>query len=103
MRNKQIGKSELALQSREKVDDLGTDADIEGRNWFVADNELWPQCECTSYDDALPLAAAKLVGITAHRRRIEANRTKEIRDLGSNIVFPVLRECAGIRSPVLMN
>ena len=102
MRNKQICKAEVALQSRQKVDDLRTDADIKRRDWFIADNKLWPQCERTSYDDALPLAAAKLVGVTAHRRRIEANRAKEIRDLRSNIRFPVCG-FTGIRAAVLMN
>jgi hypothetical protein len=103
MRDKQICKSEVALQSCEKVDDLGTDADIKGRDWFVADNKLWPQCECTSYDDALPLAAAKLVGVTLHRGRVEANRKKKIRDSGSKIVFSVFCGFAGLRSPLLMN
>jgi len=102
MRNKQICKSEVALQSREKVDDLCTDANIKRRDGFVADNKLRPQCECTSYDNALPLSAAKLVWVTAQRRRVEANRTQEITNLGS-IVFPVSRGLAGIGSPVLMD
>lgn len=41
VRDEEIGEAEVALQLGKQVDDLGSDADVEGGDGFVGDNELW--------------------------------------------------------------
>src|SRR5207248_10918648 len=79
-----VGQAELALQLCQEVYYLGAHADIEGRNWLVADNELRPQRQGSSDHDALPLAPAELVGIAAHRRLIKAHCFQEFFEPRSN-------------------
>ena len=38
--DEQVGQSKLVLQVFQKIDDLGLDGYIQGRNWLIADNEL---------------------------------------------------------------
>lgn len=64
MGDEEVGERELLLQPLQERDDLGLDRDVEGGDWFIADEEARGKSERSSNSDALPLAAAKFVGKT---------------------------------------
>ena len=73
MRDEDEGEAHFAAQLIQKCYDLRLNRDIEGRDRFVADDELGFQCQCAGNRDPLPLTARELVRITAHMFRREAH------------------------------
>ncbi len=71
--DEQVGQAELFLQTLEQVYDLGGDADVEGADGLVGDDEAGTQGEGAGDADALALAAAELVGIAAQGADVEAD------------------------------
>ena len=59
------GEAELLLQVLEDVEDLRLDRDVEGRDRFVADDELGFERECAGDGDALLLPARHLPRIVS--------------------------------------
>ena len=41
MRDEEVGEIEFFLQIHQEIDDLGLHRDIQGADWFVADDEFW--------------------------------------------------------------
>ncbi len=82
VRDEQIGQAEVALQLRQQVDDLRSDADVEGGNRFVAHNELRPQREGAGDADALALSAGEFVRIARACRFVEAHGAQQFGDAG---------------------
>jgi len=72
--NEEVSKVELFLKVHQKVDDLGLNRDIEGTDWFVANDELRFDGEGPGNADALALASAKFVGEAAGVGRVEADK-----------------------------
>jgi hypothetical protein len=72
--NEEVSKVELFLEVHQKVDDLGLNRDIEGTDWFVANDELRFDGEGPGNADALALASAKFVGEAASVGRVEADK-----------------------------
>ena len=64
--DEQVGELEFLLEASQQVQDLGLDGDIQGRDGLIGNDQLWPQGKGPGYADALPLAAAELVGIAVH-------------------------------------
>lgn len=71
--NEQVGQAVLALDVPEQVDHLGLDADIEGADRFVADDELRFHGQRSGDADALTLSPAELVGVSIAHVWIEAD------------------------------
>src|SRR5258708_33016203 len=78
VRDKQVGKSEVALKLREEIHDLRADADVEGRNRLIAHDEFWLKRQSAGDDDALALSSAELVGIAAAGGSVEAEGAVEL-------------------------
>ena len=57
MRDKEIGQIELILQFLEKVDHLGLDRNIQGRNGLITDNKGRLKSQSTGHANALALSA----------------------------------------------
>jgi len=72
--NEEVSKVELFLEVHQKVDDLSLNRDIEGTDWFVANDELRFDGEGPGNADALALASAKFVGEAASVGRVEADK-----------------------------
>ena len=68
VRDEQVGQAEIALKVFQQIHDLGADADVERRDWFVGDDELGAQSQRACDSDALPLASAEFVRIAPQRR-----------------------------------
>src|SRR5437667_10635685 len=66
MRDEDQGHARLALDVLEEIEILGLDGDLAVSRRLVADDEPWPSRQRDGADDALPHAAAHLVGILAH-------------------------------------
>ena len=75
-----IGEAHLILQLLQEVEDLGLDGDIEGGDRFVGDDEIGLADEGACDADALALAAAEGMGVTAHDLGGEANETEGVGD-----------------------
>ena len=71
--DEKIGKAELALELCHEVDDLRPDADIQGGNWFVGDDELGAKGESAGDSDSLALTAAEFVRKSTRSRLVEAD------------------------------
>src|ERR1700730_7815111 len=71
--DEEIGQAEVALELGEEVYDLRADADIEGGDWFVGDDEPGTQREGAGDADALALSAAEFVGEAAQDGLVEAD------------------------------
>ena len=80
MGDEEVGEAEVALELREEVDDLGADADVEGGDGLVADDELGPEGEGTGDSDPLALASGELVRIAGARGFVEADGAEEFGD-----------------------
>src|ERR1700722_7051114 len=77
VRDEEISQANLALQLRQQIDNLRSDADIQRRNEFVRDNELGAQGQGAGDSDALPLSAAELVRKPGQDGRVEADGSKQ--------------------------
>ena len=62
MRDEEVGEAEVALELGQQVDDLGADADIEGGDRLVADDEFRAEREGAGDSDALALASGNSWG-----------------------------------------
>ena len=67
-------KSEPFLQSDQQIDDLRTDRNIEGTDRFITDDQPRLQYQSPRDTDPLTLSAGKLVRISVHLCRFEANQ-----------------------------
>src|SRR5580700_6024885 len=72
VRDEKVSQAEVALQLREQVNDLRSDADIERGDWFVGHDELRSQSEGAGDADALALPSAEFVRKAQQNRFIEA-------------------------------
>jgi hypothetical protein len=61
--DEEIGQLEFALQSRQQIKDLRLDRHIERADRLVGDDEFRVERQRAGDADALPLAAAELMGI----------------------------------------
>jgi len=77
MRDEEVGQSEVALQLRQQVDDLGANADVERGDGFVAHDEPGAKGEGSGYADALPLSAGEFMGVAAEGGFVEAHGAQE--------------------------
>ena len=73
MRDEEVGEGEFALEIAEEVDDLRADADVEGGDGLVEDEEFGAKGEGAGDVDALALAAGEFVGIAGHGGVVEAD------------------------------
>ena len=71
MGDEQVGDPELALESLEKVDDLGLDRDVQGAYWFVTDNKIGLDGQRPCDADTLALPAREFVRVAVHECRVE--------------------------------
>ena len=62
MCNEDIGDTQIILQLLEQVQDLGLNRDIQGGDWFVADDQFRLACKCTGNSNPLTLPTGELVG-----------------------------------------
>ena len=61
---------------------MSADADVEGRDRLIADDEFRPQSECAGYADALTLSAGEFVRVAEPGRFVEPDRAQEFGDAG---------------------
>src|SRR5258706_5443898 len=80
VRDEEISQSEVALELSEQVDDLRADADVEGGDRFIGDDEFGPQREGAGDADALPLPTAEFVRKALQNRVVEAHGAEEFDD-----------------------
>src|SRR5918994_6073848 len=73
VRNEQVSEAEVALQSKEQIDHLGLNRNVEGRNGLVGNDQTWPECKGPGDADPLPLPAGELVRQHSHLVAIEAD------------------------------
>ena len=78
VRDEEVGKAEVALEFFEQVHDLRADADIEGGDRLVTDNEFGTQDQGAGNADALTLSARKFMRIAAEGRFVEADGAQDI-------------------------
>ena len=76
--DEQVAETEPFLQHLEQVDDLRLDRNVECRDRFVGDDQFGPDGQGPGDADALPLAAAELVGIPAGVRGVKAHRFEQV-------------------------
>jgi hypothetical protein len=74
--DKNVGKSEFALEFLQQEKDLRADGDVESGNRFVGDDELGLEDQRARDADALALATGKFVGIALHGFLGEADAAK---------------------------
>ena len=70
------------MQLLEQIDDLSADADVEGGDGFVGDDELGTQGEGTGDADALALSAGELVGVALAGGLVQAYGAQQFGDTG---------------------
>ena len=85
MRNEQVGKSEITLQLRKQVDDLGADADVERGYRLVANNEFGAKGEGAGNADALPLSAGEFMRVAAEGGFVEAHSAQEFDNAAAKV------------------
>ena len=78
--DEKVGEAEFVLEVLEKVEDLGLDADVEGGDGFVADDEFGIETQGAGNTDALALAAGKLVGVTVGVVALQADFDEQVGD-----------------------
>jgi hypothetical protein len=86
VRDEEVGQTEAHLELAEEIQDLGLNRDVEGRDGFVANEELRPGGERTSDADALLLTARELVRIAVLERAIEPDALEELEHAGAALV-----------------
>ena len=81
MGDKKIGQIKFFLKVFQKVDDLGLDGDIQGRDRLVADDKTRLDRQGPGHPDPLPLPAAEFMGIAIPHGRIQTHHLEQIRGL----------------------
>ena len=85
VRDKDVGKPELALQLLEQQQNLRAYGNIQRRNGFVGDHKFWPKDERPRNADPLPLPAGKFVRVAARRSgTATAHSSRRNEQRGSN-------------------
>ena len=92
VRDEEIGEAEIALELGEEVDDLGADADVEGGDGFVGDDEFGVQGEGAGDADALALSAGELVGVAVEGGFVEPDSAEEFGDAVAEVNIPTLSQ-----------
>ena len=64
MGDEEVGESQLISQIHQEVEDLSLDGDIQSRDGFIRDDEIWMERDRPGNTDSLSLSAAELVRIT---------------------------------------
>jgi len=80
MRDEEISEAEVALKLGEQIDNLGADADVKGRDGFVANDEFWTESEGAGDADALALSAGEFVRVAGASGFVEADGAEEFGD-----------------------
>ncbi len=80
MRDEDEGEADFTAQLVKKCNNLRLDRHVERRDRFIADDELRLQRQRAGNRDPLPLATGKLMRITAHMFRREADLMQQFRD-----------------------
>ncbi len=82
VRDEQQRQAQLGAQVLQQVQDGGLDADVQGRDRLVRDQQFGPQRQRPGDRDELPLAAGELPGIGVHRLLVEADQAKQFPRVG---------------------
>jgi len=82
---------------RKQVDDLRTDADIEGGDWLIGDDEFGAEGEGAGDTDALALASAEFVGEARQDGFVEADGADQFEDAGAEADLEL--RCLGLGLP----
>ncbi len=90
--DEQVGQAQPPLEVAEQVQDLGLDADVEGADRLVADEQLRLEDERAGDPDPLPLAAGELVGVPPGVVRLEADQFHH----AGHLVGPLLRRAEAV-------
>ena len=75
--DEEVRDSVLLLKIVQQIDDLCLDGYIESADRFVANDQFRFDCQRSRDTDALTLAAAELVRVTVHSRRVKPNRGQQ--------------------------
>src|SRR5215475_3439218 len=62
MGDEQVGEAELPLQVAQKIEDLGADGHVEGRDGLIEHDQFGGQGQRSCNGDALTLTTGKLMG-----------------------------------------
>ena len=96
MCDEQVGESQLILQIRHQVQDLGLDGNIQRGYGFVADNEFRVQSQCPCDSDTLPASAIQFMRISVDQA---VGQTDQVHDLSD----PFLDLCFVFSGIYLLN
>ena len=80
MSDEDIGQTQSLAQVDEQPHDLGLDADVERRDWFVEHQQRGGDGKRTSNADALSLSAGKLVRVTVEMLRAQLHQREQFVD-----------------------
>jgi hypothetical protein len=80
VRDEEVSEAELALEGLEEIDDLSSDADVEGGDGLVGDDKFWAEGEGAGDADALALASGELVRVAAEGGSVHADGAEEFGD-----------------------
>lgn len=80
MRNEEIREPQLISKVHQKVEDLGLDGDIEGRDGFIGDDQIGTKGDSPGNSDPLPLSSAELMRIPESVLRMETDLLKKFRN-----------------------
>src|SRR5579859_2809816 len=78
--DEEVSQAELSLEITEQIQNLRLDRYVEGRDRFVADDELWVEHERPRDADPLALAAAELVRVTPGVLGAKADQGHDLAD-----------------------
>ena len=87
MGDEDVGKLILFLQLIQKLQNLGLNGHVQGRNRLVADNQLGIDGQGPGDADSLPLAAGKLIGIPGHIVPGQVDRLQQIPDFLDTVLL----------------
>lgn len=72
MGDEEVAKLEFLLELDEQVEDLSLDRHVEGRNGFIANDQLRAKAYGAPNADTLLLATGKLMGVAMHHIGLKA-------------------------------
>jgi len=75
--DEEVGEAVFLLEAAEQIDDLGSDADIEGGNRLVENEKAGPEGQGAGNVDALALAAGELMRMAAERGLVHADLAEQ--------------------------